>query len=164
MSCSRSPGPHRTAGDVVIHCYTFMARTPRAVSLIIDWIKMSCELQCMTRNHFLKKDLTVKRVRQLKKKMEWVRRGGCVSKSTRNTPKHTETHACSLMDNMTQCPHCLLSISAIDDSELTRKRLDDHNTSAEKWHEKVVGNLIHPAMTPQWLRRGRRSLGMLTYN
>lgn len=30
------------AGDVVIHSYTFMARTPRAVSFIIEQIKMFC--------------------------------------------------------------------------------------------------------------------------
>lgn len=54
MSCSHSPGPHGMAGDVVIHGYTFMARTPRAVSLIIDWIKMSCNHECITGSHFLK--------------------------------------------------------------------------------------------------------------
>lgn len=40
MSYSHSPGPCGMSGDVVIHGYTFMARTPRAGSFIIDWIKM----------------------------------------------------------------------------------------------------------------------------
>lgn len=39
MSCSHFPGTRRMARDVVIHGYTFMSRTLRAVSFIINQIK-----------------------------------------------------------------------------------------------------------------------------
>lgn len=42
MSWGNLPKHRGMAKDVVIHSYTFMARTPRAVSIITDSIKMSC--------------------------------------------------------------------------------------------------------------------------
>lgn len=128
MSCSHSPGPHGMAGDVVIHSYTFMARTLRAVSLIIEWIKMPHNHYCIKGSHFLKEHRAFSWPQREETKngiLEWA--FVCQSLWFQRQPTNFTLLTKCLHDSV---PHCFLLISRIGDRLLYQSQQGIYHDSS----------------------------------